>query len=90
MELNTPVRRVLEGEEEEGARESNAMHQAEKRRQQHSRGGLWNKGIRERREKTGQCLNIEHMSVSPLPTKIEATTVDHRTYDHLEQTKRER
>ena len=66
------------------------MHQAEKRRQQHSRGGLWNKGIRERREKTGQCLNIEHMSVSPLPTKIEATTVDHRTYDHLEQTKRER
>lgn len=80
----------MEGEEEEGARESNAMHQAEKRRQQHSRGGLWNKGIRERREKTGQCLNIEHMSVSPLPTKIEATTVDHRTYDHLEQTKRER
>lgn len=33
-----------------------------------------------RRERTGRCLNIEHMSVSPLkPTKIEATTVDHRT-----------
>lgn len=57
-------------------------------------GGLWDEQGNPRRERTGRCLNIEHMSVSPLkptrPTKIEATTVDHRTTILLSKTDRER
>lgn len=85
MELNTPLGRAVSWLDRGKNGESERRTEV---------GGLWDEQGNPRRERTGRCLNIEHMSVSPLkptrPTKIEATTVDHRTTILLSKTDRER